>query len=110
MTILSDIKEHVGVDTDNLGFETELLAHINATAAALSQLGIGQYDTLVIEAETEWPSLDTPLLDALQKPYFFLAVRAVFDPIASDAIAKQLEQAKIQLEGRMAHEQEGVIP
>lgn len=105
-TMLSDIKEAVGVDANNLGFDQELLGVINAVASGLSQVGITEFDTLVIEAETDWPVFTSVTVGGLVKPYFFMKVRSIFDPIPSETIAKTLHAAAVEFEGRMAYEVE----
>ena len=108
MTILNDIKPAVGVGENNLGFDDELLLHINSIKSSLVQMGLSEYELIEIEAVTDWPTLSNETLNGLVKQYFSLKARELFDPIPSETIAKTMANAIMQLEGRISHEIEEV--
>lgn len=101
MTILNDVKQAVGVDAFNLGFDHELLIEINSVAGNLVQLGVSDYDDLLITSNTEWQDLTNATLESLVQQYFTIRVKQVFDPIPSETIARVFEQRAIELEGRI---------
>lgn len=107
-TILGDIKNAVGVDEHNLGFDKELLIWINTAASALTQIGLTEFETLIIEANTEWPTFDNETILASVRSYLVMRVRKMFDPIPSETIAKSFDSLITEFEGRIAHEQEEV--
>ena len=102
-TILNDIKQAVGVDENNLGFDSELLLYINGVAADAVQNGLTELDIEITEI-TEWPTFRSITIGSLVKPFMLMKVRSLFDPIPSETINKTFEAAAIQFEGRMAHE------
>jgi hypothetical protein len=108
-TILGDVKQAIGVDENNLGFDVELLIYINAIGSTLAQLGATEFDALVVDANTNWPSMANGILDSHIKPYFVLRTRKLFDPIASETIAKSFNEHISEFEGRIAHELEQVV-
>lgn len=105
-TILEDIKQTQGVTVGNLGFDGELLIHINASVSELAQLGVSEFDDLEIESTTPWPAFGNTILTGLIKQYMAIDTRAIFDPIASATIADAFESQKQQLAGRIQHEVE----
>ena len=114
-TILEDVKRANGVMPNNLGFDDELLIYINSAASELVQLGVDDFDGLLIEGSTLWPSFTTSTLRNLVKHYIPLYVKQSFDPIASETIAKAFASTREILSGRINHEAEeiaivGTIP
>ncbi len=105
--ILTQIKEAIGVDSENLGFDSELLLLINSSAASLVQLGISELD-IIIEVDTVYPIFRNTTIGALVVLYIQLWVKQVFDPTASETISKILEKTTDELEGRIAHEIEAI--
>jgi len=103
-TILVDVKQALGLMVDNLGFDFEILMHINAAVSQLVQLGVSEFEEVVVDADEEWPVFSTETLSGLVKPYVYLRTKLVFDPSASGTIAQALEKHADTLEGRIAHE------
>lgn len=103
MTILNDVKNANGVNTDNLGFDKELLITINSVKGNLVHLGLTEYDLIEIEDDTEWLDLSDPTLSAFVKQYFVLKTKETFDPIPSETVAKGIANTLMLLEGRIMH-------
>lgn len=101
MTILDDVKFGLGISPDNDGFDNELLMHINSNAAALVQIGVVEYDILIDE-ETDWPTLANQQIEALVKQWSTIKVKLIFDPSANESITKALTSSLPELEGRMS--------
>jgi len=104
MTILQDIKTGVGVGVDNLGFDSEILLHINSVASGLTQLGVTQFGSTEIDSGTEWPVFTNQVTGSLIKHYMVMKVKQTFDPQPSETIAKIFETSLTRVEGRIAHE------
>lgn len=100
-TILQDIKTTIGVDDNNLGFDQELLLTINAVKSYLVQLGVTDYDTVIVTKTTQWPDLVSETLNSLVKQYLILKTKQVFDPIPSETIARVFDETLSALEGRI---------
>lgn len=106
--ILQDVKTHVGILTDNLGFDSELLMFIGSAKANLVQLGVVELD-IVLDASTEWPIFPNDTVGSLSKHYMYAKTRQLFDPIASETISDTMSDSVAELEGRIAHEVAEVI-
>jgi hypothetical protein len=100
MTILDDVKYGLGILPGNDGFDNELLMYINTVGAVLVQFGVSQYD-IVIDDESEWPTLDNQQIEALVQHYTTIKVKLVFDPSANQTITTALEASLPELEGRI---------
>lgn len=103
-TILTDVKAGLGVDENNLGFDDEILIHINGALAEHAQNGVSQLDGILIAAETEWPAFDNAVILNLIRPCVILQVRKQFDPIPSETIARGVAETITTYMGRIAHE------
>jgi len=106
--ILEHVKDAIGIDEGNLGFNTELLSILNSTAAALVQLGLSDY-AIEIDEGTEFRSSKRKSLDAHVKSYFTVVAKTVFDPTASETIASSRKDRVTELEGRISHENDDMI-
>lgn len=96
MTILSDVKNACGVGESNLGFDVELLIFVNSGCSNLMQLGVSEFDTIVVDSNTEWPAIGDPVnveLTNFVKHYLILFTQMTFDPVANQAIASAKESA-----------------
>ena len=103
-TILADIKTFLGVDDNNLGFDSELLLFINSSKAQLAQIGLNDFVSINIDANTEWPEFDNSTITSMVKHYVLLRTKLSFDPIPSETISRNVEEAAEILEGRIGHE------
>ena len=104
MIILEDVKSSLGVDVNNLGFDSELLMYVNSVRATLVQLGVSDLELDTVTVDTEWPVFDSLVLQDTVKHYIVLRVKESFDPIANQAIAETMSSQATILEGRIAHE------
>ena len=104
MSILSDTKKVLGLDSTYTPFDLDILIHINSTLSVLTQLGIltaAGYS--VSNAEDVWDDLDLsiPLL-SLVKSYMYLKVKMLFDPPGTsfliEAVRKQTEEFEWRLQ------------
>lgn len=101
-TILSSVKEALGIPKSVEVFDGTLLMHINSVVFILRELGVGPNDTFNVSAETAWTDYleDSPELE-LVKSDMYLRVRLLFDPPATsfvlDSIKKQIEEFEWRL-------------
>ena len=102
-TIVEQVKSSLGVPVDNFGFDEELMIHINAAKSTLIQFGVDELD-IDIDDTTVWPVFNSDIVGELSKQYIVLRVRVIFDPIASETIAKQFNEWLGILEARINHE------
>jgi hypothetical protein len=105
--ILDSIKNPLGIEISNVGFDEELLQHINAIAVNLVHMGVDELDIL-IDVDTEWPAFANQGLLSLVITYSALKVRSVFDPSASDSISRSFNKRLEELEGLICFQVEEI--
>lgn len=82
-SILTSTKKILGIAADYTAFDLDVITHINAAFAILSQLGVGPLGGFSISDDTaQWDDYltTTPEQLHLVKTYVFLKVRILFDP------------------------------
>lgn len=102
--ILQDIKEALGVDEGNLGFDKELLLLINATRVSLVEKGLAEFESVTFTEESVWPDFRNPEIGDVVKGFIILKMRQLFDMTASMAVAETLSNALDVMEGQVMHE------
>lgn len=55
-SILKDVKEAIGLDSESNDFDTDILMHINASIAELNQNGVGKF-IIVTDSTQTWADL-----------------------------------------------------
>lgn len=86
MSILSDVKKHLGVETEETAFDTEIIMDVNSVLRILNQLGVG--NDLNVSSNEEWGDFTSDeILQSAIKPYVYLKVRKIFDPATSSVIS-----------------------
>ena len=103
-SILTSIKELLGITKDYKQFDTQIIMHINSVFMILKQLGVGPSGGFSIDdASAEWTDFipDENRLQAV-KSYVYLKVRMIFDNVSltSAVIAANNELIK-ELEWRL---------
>lgn len=95
-TILSDIKEMIGIVPEYTAFDNQVLMCINTAFATLHQLGVGPDDGFEADNTTTWEEYYTTKRLSFIKSYISMKVRVMFDPptssFALDAINKQIAE------------------
>ena len=104
-SILSSIKDSLGIDESDKSFDSEIIPLINTTFLPLTQLGIKPIGALKVKNELDtWEDvfgkLEEDSLEAV-KTYIYLKVKLVFDPPTNSSVIKHLEDEITQLEWRM---------
>lgn len=105
--ILEKVKTTLGIEEDNLGFDSELLIHINSAKSNLVQLGVAALD-IVIDASTVLPDTGSTSLDAFCLQYLGWETKQAFDPSVNASIASALDKSLVELEGRIKYEVEEI--
>ena len=102
-SILDDIKKLVGVSTEDLSFDNDIIIHINSAFMILNQLGVGPITGFSIsDSSKKWNNYITEAddLEAV-KTYIYLKVKIIFDPPLSGTVMEALKQTISELEWRL---------
>ena len=103
-SILTSIKELLGIDESYEHFDSQIVMHINTALMELTQLGVGPPDGFRIEdASATWSdfiSNDDYRFEGV-KTYIELNVKLVFDPPTSAAVIASMEKTLQRLEWRL---------
>lgn len=98
--ILRNVKDTIGIIGE--AFDNELLIRINSEIASLYQLGIEEFEDLVVIHTTTWPIVSyTSHLQNLYKSYLTMKVRLSFDPPASPTVLESLKGHCSETESRI---------
>lgn len=100
--ILNDTKKVLGIEPQYEVFDLDILMHINAAFATLTQLGVGPAEGVVVGEEDTWSDLigNDPRLSPV-KTYVYLRVRLLFDPPGTSYLINSLDEQAKQLEWRL---------
>lgn len=107
-SILISIKKLLGIDADYDHFDADLIIFINAVFPVLSQLGVGPAGGfLIMDDSATWDDYipDRKNLSFI-KSFIHLKVKLIFDPPASSAAIKSIEDQIDELEWRINVEAE----
>lgn len=106
LTVVDSIKKLLGIDKDDDYFDVEILTHINTVMLNLSQIGLGDYDTLICSEETTWDNLNVEQVvnHRTLETYIYLRVKLIFDPPQSSMVADSFKSIIAEYEWRINHE------
>lgn len=103
-SILTDVKESLGITSDYKVFDNQIMMHINSILMVLSQIGVGPEKSYTLATGFEtWRDYLGDKVDELPsvKTYICLRVRLLFDPptssVLGDAIKKQIDELEWRL-------------
>ena len=103
-SILTSIKNLLGIEADYTHFDADLIIHINSVFSILAQIGVGPADGFSITGAKEvWSDFikDDPKLFSLVKSYMYLKVKPIFDPplgsTVMDSIDRQIKEFEFRL-------------
>lgn len=102
-SILTIIKQMLGLAEADTHFDQEIIVHINSVLMTLSQIGIGPVSGFSIsDASTTWLEYlgEETKLEAV-KSYMYLKVRLIFDPPTSGFVVDAFERQATELESRL---------
>lgn len=80
-SILNDIKKLLGFDPEYTIFDQDIIIHINSVLMTLEQLGVGNNNYQIVDADDTWGNFlaGTAINLEAVKSYIYLKVRLVFD-------------------------------
>lgn len=82
MSILTSIKQLLGIEEDCTDYDNDIIIHINSVFMVLNQLGVGPEGGFAIhDKNTTWDSFTSDELRIESvKSYMYLKVKMLFDP------------------------------
>lgn len=104
-SILSSIKEILGIPESDTFFDSSLVIHINSIFSILCQIGCGPTTGFAITGSTEeWGDFlqNDPDRIQLVKTYMGLRVRQVFDPPINSTVSQAIDRQVSELEWRIS--------
>lgn len=102
-SILTSIKNALGITEQNTSFDLAIIMHINTALSTLTQIGVGPPEGFMIEdKDSEWSEFIGEDLDYNPvKSYVFLRVKKLFDPpgtsFAIESMDNQILEAEVRL-------------
>lgn len=102
-SILLSIKKMLGIQSDYLHFDPDLILCINSALAILTQLGVGPDGGFTItDASATWQDFagEDPRLE-MMKSFVHLRVRLLFDPPQNASLTDAIEKMVKELEWRV---------
>ena len=100
-SILTSIKQMLGIQEDYTHFDVSIIMHINSALMTLSQLGVGPSKGFMIEDKEDfWDDFITEDFEMV-KTYVYLKVRLVFDPPTSSSVIESINRQISELEWRL---------
>lgn len=103
-SILTSIKQMLGIAAEYTHFDLQIIAHINTVFAILTQIGVGPKEGFNISDEyTVWQDYigDDPRL-GLVKSYMGKKVQFLFDPPTNGAVNDSTKRVLDELEWRIS--------
>lgn len=101
-SILTSVKNMLGIAEEYEHFDSDLIMHINSVFMILTQLGVGPSEGFFIhDSSSTWSDF---LLDGkadLVRSYMYLKVRMLFDPPESSAAIEATKQQINEFEWRL---------
>ena len=102
-SILTSIKQMLGITAEYTQFDNELIMHINSAFLSLTQLGVGPAEGFMITgADETWGDFieDNIQLQAA-KTCMYLKVKLVFDPPLSSSLEASMTRQIAEFEWRL---------
>lgn len=102
-SILTSVKEMLGIAEEYTHFDMVLVRHINSVFMILTQMGVGPPEGFTIsDADAVWSDFvsEEENLEAV-KTYVYHRVQLVFDPPASSTIVEATNRIINELEWRL---------
>lgn len=106
-SILTSIKQQLGYEKADTGYDAEIITHINSVIMDLRQLGVGPAEGFEIEDETStWQDFlgDNVKKFSGVKTYIFMRVKLIFDSATmSSALIESYNKQCERFEWRLNH-------
>lgn len=102
-SILTSIKQQLGIVEDYDAFDNELIIHINSVLCILNQMGVGKTGFNISDSSSTWSDFlgayEKDLSDV--KTYVYLKVRTIWDPPTVGSHVTAMENMIKELEWRI---------
>lgn len=102
-SILTSIKQQLGIVEDYDAFDNELIIHINSVLRILNQMGVGKTGFNISDSSATWSDFlgehEKDLSDV--KTYVYLKVRTIWDPPTVGSHVTAMENMIKELEWRI---------
>ena len=103
-SILTTVKKLLGIDEEDVSFDTDVVVSINTAIPSLSQMGIGPPNGFIVTSKdqkwTDYISDTTINLEGV-KTYLYLKTKLIFDPPTNSTVIQSIENNLKELEWRM---------
>lgn len=108
-SILSSIKQMLGIEEDYEHFDLDIINAINSAFFSLTQLGVGPTEGFSIQDKLiEWDDFIGTRLDLEGiKSFIYLKARLLFDPPSTSFVIDAIERQIKELEWRLNVQAEG---
>lgn len=102
-SILTSIKESLGMTETYSAFDAQIVMHINSAFATMRQLGVGPTTAFTIQDKTKtWDEfIDGEEGIESVRSYIYVNVRLIFDPPQNSATLAAFQEMKRELEFRL---------
>ena len=110
-SILKSIKKLLGIEEDDMSFDTDIIIHINSAFSRLRRLGVGPEKSFSIRDDYPvWNDFiqDNDNIEDV-KTYIYLKVKLLFDPPANSSVLSSMKETINQLEWELNVEAETPI-
>ena len=108
-SILDTIKKMLGIDTEDVSFDLDIITLINPIIYTLAQMGIGpSTGFIVVDKNNTWNEYIGSSLFNLEgvKTYIYLKTKLIFDPPTNTTTIDAMTRNAQELEWRMMLEVE----
>lgn len=103
-SILTTVKKLLGIDEEDVSFDTDIIVSINTAIPFLSQMGIGPPNGFIVTSKdqkwTDYISDHTINLEGV-KSYLYLKTKLIFDPPTNSTVIQSIDNSLRELEWRM---------
>lgn len=102
-SILTSIKAQLGIFSEEIGFDNDLILNINSVFSTLYQLGVGPDNGFTItDASSTWTEyLSNEVALDMVKAYMYLKVRMLFDPPSNSSYMNSVNEMIKEYEWRL---------
>lgn len=110
-SILTTIRDTLGIEGDVDSFDPDLILHINTALNFLTQVGVGPEEGFAISDDSEvWRDFISEDSFNMAKSYIALKVKVLFDPPANSFVLTALKEEIAEIEWRLKEQaEEGIF-
>lgn len=110
-SILTSVKQLLGIEESATDFDTEIIMHINSVLMILNQLAVGPIEGFrIIDKTATWSQFigNSLSLESI-KSYVYLKVRLLFDPPQTGYLVESIKSLCTELEWRICAQAESEV-